>query len=80
MLYFVFRNKFIFLAPLPTPSRRITPCLSTAAYSIYSQLPSIVGGRSSIPQPEDAPCCGDRDPPNMDVLIRQDIVQGRNKN
>jgi hypothetical protein len=31
------------------PSLRTTPCmLSVAVYSIYSQLPSIAGGRSSI--------------------------------
>jgi len=38
-----------FLAPNPTPSRRTTICrLSTTAYSIYLQLPSISGGCSSI--------------------------------
>jgi hypothetical protein len=33
--------------------------LSAAAYSVYSQLPSIAGGRPFHPQPEDTPCCGD---------------------
>jgi hypothetical protein len=27
------------------------------------------------PQPEDAPCCEDRDPPNMDICIVK-LVQG----
>jgi hypothetical protein len=40
------------LNPRPTPSWRTTPCyLSTTAYSIYSQLMSIAGGRSSIRNP-----------------------------
>jgi hypothetical protein len=26
----------------------------------------MAGGRSSNDKPEDAPCCGDRDPPNME--------------
>jgi hypothetical protein len=49
--------------PKPNPpSWRATPCyLFVTAYSIYSQLTSIAGGRSLHPQPEDAPCCGDRD-------------------
>ena len=43
-----FRNKIRFygeelLAPRPTPSWRTTPCrLSATAYSIYSQLPSML--------------------------------------
>jgi hypothetical protein len=32
---------------------------------IYSQLPSISGGRLLHPQPEDSPCYGDRHPLNM---------------
>jgi len=48
------------------PSWTTTPCrLSATAYSIYSQLPSISGGRPLHPQPEDALCRGDRDPHNM---------------
>jgi hypothetical protein len=40
-------------------SRRTTPCrISAIAYLIYSQLPSISGGRLLHPQPEDAPCRG----------------------
>jgi hypothetical protein len=63
-----FRNRLIFygeelLAPRPTPSWRTTPCrLSATAYSIYLQLPSISGGRLLHPQPEDAPCRGDKGP------------------
>jgi hypothetical protein len=44
-------------------SWRTTTCrLSWTAYSIYSHLLSISAGRSSIRQPEDAPCRSDRDP------------------
>jgi hypothetical protein len=44
------------------PSWRTIPCrLSAAAYSIYSQLPSVAGNCSPIRKTEDAPCCGDRD-------------------
>jgi hypothetical protein len=63
-----FCNKIIFygeelLAPSPTLSWRTTPCrLSAAAYSIYSELPSISGGRSLHLQPDDVPCCGDKGP------------------
>jgi hypothetical protein len=49
------------LAPRQTPSWRTTPWrLSAAAYSIYWQLTSNAGGRPFHPQPEDAPCCGDK--------------------
>jgi hypothetical protein len=45
------------------PSWRTTPCrLSATAYSVYSQPPSIYGGRLLHPQPEDAPCHGDKGP------------------
>jgi hypothetical protein len=53
-VYFVFRNKLIFyggglIAPRPPPNWRTTSCrLSVAVYSIYSQLTSIAGGRSSV--------------------------------
>jgi hypothetical protein len=48
--------------PTPNPSLRTTPCrLSATAYSIYSQLPSISGGRLLHPQPEDAPRRGDKE-------------------
>jgi hypothetical protein len=59
-----FRNKLIFygeelLAPHPTPKPEACR-LSATAYSIYSQLPSRCGGRLLQPQPEDAPCRGDK--------------------
>jgi hypothetical protein len=60
-----FVNKIIIyseelLVPRPTPSLRTTPCqLSTTAYSIYSQLGSISGGRLLHPKSENAPCRGD---------------------
>jgi hypothetical protein len=62
------RNKLIFygeelLAPRQTPKLEDHPCrLSATTYSIYSQLPSITGGRVLHPQPEDAPCRGDKGP------------------
>jgi hypothetical protein len=58
------RNKLIFyseelLAPRPSPN----PCrLSATTYSIYSQQPSIPGGRLLHPRPEDVPCRGDKGP------------------
>jgi hypothetical protein len=36
--------------------------LSATAYSLYSQLPSISGGRLLHLQPEDATCHGDKGP------------------
>jgi hypothetical protein len=56
-LCLIFPNKFIFygegLQPhAQPPSWRTASCrLSAAAYSIYSQLISIAGGRSSICNP-----------------------------
>jgi hypothetical protein len=53
-LFCLFRNIMIFygeelLAPRPTPKLEDNPCrLSATAYSMYSKLPSITGGRSSI--------------------------------
>jgi hypothetical protein len=45
------------------PSWRTTLCrLSATAYTIYSQLPSIPGGRLLHQQHEDAPCRGDKGP------------------
>jgi hypothetical protein len=57
-----FHNKLLFTARTcytshlaQPPSWRATPCrLFATAYSIYSQLPSISGGRVLHPQPEDA--------------------------
>jgi hypothetical protein len=55
------RNKFVTILFFPLKgcwphakfsSLKTTPChLSTTAYSIYSQLPSIAGGRTSIRNP-----------------------------
>lgn len=42
--------------------------LFAIAYSAYSQLPSISGGHILYPQPQDAPCCGDRDPPLIYII------------
>jgi hypothetical protein len=67
-LFITFRNRLIFygeelLAPRITPSLEDHPCrLSATAYSVYSQLPSISVGRVLHPQPEDAPCRGDKWP------------------
>jgi hypothetical protein len=65
-----FRNRLIFYGEellAPRPTRRTTACrLSATAYSIYSQLPFISGGRLLHPQPEDALCHGEKDPSNMD--------------
>jgi hypothetical protein len=36
--------------------------MSMAAYSIYSQLPSIARGDLLYPEPEDAPYHGDKKP------------------
>jgi hypothetical protein len=52
----MFRNRFIFYGRgllAPPPSCTTTPCrLSVAAYSMYSQLTSITGGRPSIRDPK----------------------------
>jgi hypothetical protein len=49
--------------PAQPPSWRVTPCrLSSTAYSIYSQLLSISGGRLLYSQHEDVPCRGDKGP------------------
>jgi hypothetical protein len=59
---------WVLLAPRPTPSLKATPCtLSATAYSIYSQLPSMSGGRLLYPQHEDTPCRGDK---GLNVVIR----------
>jgi hypothetical protein len=68
-----FRTKLAFyveeLLPLALhPSWRTIPCRRFAiVHSIYSQLPSISGGRLFHPKPAGAPCRGDRYPHNMDL-------------
>jgi hypothetical protein len=67
-LLVIFRNKLILFTVScqphvqpPPPRWRATHCrLSASAFSIYSQPPSISGGRLLHPQPEDAPCRGDK--------------------
>jgi hypothetical protein len=65
-LFVTFRNEHFFEARVckphaQPPSWKTTHCwLSSSAYSIYSQLPFISGGRLVLPQPEDAPCRGDK--------------------
>jgi hypothetical protein len=66
-----FRNKFIIygeglLAPRSTPKPQDHPCrLSAAAYSIYSQLTSIAGGRFSIRNPRPRHAVGAGTPPSV---------------
>jgi hypothetical protein len=55
------------LAPRQTPNLEYHPYrLSAIAFSIYLQLPSVSGGDILHAQPENAPCRGDKNPPNMD--------------
>jgi hypothetical protein len=71
MLFLNVRNKFIFcaegfLAACPTPKLEDNPLLfTTTAYSIYSQLPSIAGGRSSIRNPRTRHAAMTGNPRNM---------------
>jgi len=53
------------LTPCPMPKLENCPLLFATACSVYLQLPSISEGLLLHPQPEDVPCHGDRDPPNM---------------
>jgi hypothetical protein len=47
---------------MPTYKLEVHPLwLSTTAYSIYLQLPSIFGGLPIKMTPEDMPYCGDKD-------------------
>jgi len=56
------------LDPHPLRSWRTTPCrLSSTAYSIYSQLPSIL--EAVPPSAAWGPCRGDRDPLVMDLVL-----------
>jgi hypothetical protein len=56
--------------PMPKPANwRVTPCpLFADAYSMNPQLPSTAGGRVLHLQPEDVPCCGDRDQSDKGLL------------
>jgi hypothetical protein len=52
--------------PTPSPQLEDHPCyLSATAYSIYSQLTCISGGRSSIRTPRTSHAVGTGTPPNM---------------
>jgi hypothetical protein len=74
-LFYDFCNEFIFygegiLAPRPTPKLEDHPlsfvwdCLfNIFAATLHSWRPFL------HPQPEDMPCCGDRDPPNMVMTV-----------
>jgi hypothetical protein len=63
-LFFTVKDFYPHVQP---PSWRITPCrLSAAAYLIHIFSATLHSWRPFLdPQPENAPCCGDRDPPNM---------------
>jgi hypothetical protein len=69
--YVTFRNKLFYygeelLAPRSTPRLEDHPLSVVAtAHSIYWQLPSIPGGCLLHPQPENAPCSGERVSNNM---------------
>ena len=71
---FPFRNKTSFygedlLEPRPNPTWKTSSFrLSATALSIYSKLSSILEAVFQ-PQPEDAPCHGDRDPFIMEVYL-----------
>jgi hypothetical protein len=73
--YITFCNKVIFSVRIcwlhaQLQSWRTTPCvLSATAYSIYSQLHSISGGRLLHPQPEDVPAVVTRDPLNICICF-----------
>jgi hypothetical protein len=54
-------------------SWRTTPCWpSTTAYTLYSQLLSVSGDYLLHPQPEDAPCYGDKGP-TYKLLFPQEV-------
>jgi len=59
-----------FLAPCPTPNRGDhSLSVVRTAYLLYSQLPSISGGRLLHPHPEDAPCHVKRGPHNVARIV-----------
>jgi hypothetical protein len=79
-----YRNKLLLTVrsckPLAqTPSWSTNSCRLSAAYSIYSQLHSISGGRLLHPQLEDVPYYGDRDPHNMAFHNTVSRYKGKSK-
>jgi hypothetical protein len=71
-LMFMFHNTFIFygeglLTPRPNPNLENHPLSSVCGYLFNVFTANLHYWRPSLyPRPEDAPCCGDRDPPNME--------------
>jgi hypothetical protein len=72
-LYLIFRNKLIFycerlLPSHPTSKLEDHPLLSVRG-CLFNIFPATLHSWRPFlhPQPEDAPCCGDRDPPNMET-------------
>jgi hypothetical protein len=59
------------LAPHPTPKLDTTPCRLSAIPPMYSRLHSIIGGRLLGPQPEDASCCGNKGPCNVNCSLQK---------
>jgi hypothetical protein len=54
------------LAPRPTPKLEDHPLSSVCGCLFHVFAANLHHWRPSLyPRPEDAPCCGDRDPPNM---------------
>jgi hypothetical protein len=72
---FMFRNRFIFygeglLAPRPTPKLEDHPLSSVPCCLFNVFAANLHYWRTSLyPRPEDAPYCGDRDPPNIIIII-----------
>jgi hypothetical protein len=75
----MFRNRFIFygeglLAPRPTPKLEDHPLSSVRGCLFNVFAANFHYWRPSLyPRPEDTPCCGDRDPPNMVRTINKEI-------
>jgi hypothetical protein len=72
----MYRKKLIFygeeLVPRPTPKLEDYP-LSPVRDCIDSQLPSKTGGFLLHPQPEDAPCRGDKGPTQHGQCLLKNI-------
>jgi hypothetical protein len=58
------------LAPLPTP-KQVDHFLSFVHGSLFNIFAATFHSWSPFLhlQPEDMPCCGDRDPPNMEIFV-----------